>query len=315
MSNNNDETQKLNTLTVRNSSGQLFAVVGHENGRISRAVEDHAEATSAHPLSFDKFKERSDPSDPDNQSKNELSLPASALVTKSTGLQLPGKGRKPAIIQSKPISRSELGKLRGIQERCRQLCLNVFLDERSTIRSLGFTSAIGGEGKTFLAVASAIVLASDTTNPVTLIECNWEHPSLHEYFNIPATPGLAEWLWGECGEMDARYQVGSNLTVIPAGNGRRHAVQLLQLMRERGTLDMSARPRELLIVEMPPIITAAYGPLAARLVESLVMVVRARTTPDKLIAEANAQLKDMPVHGVVLNQIESRVPRWVRQML
>lgn len=303
---NNDQTQKLNHLAARGTNG---------NGKIAVAFDDHAEASSVHQLSYDEFKESVHAPDTASQSKGDVSTPAPVLITPSAKLEPSSKRQKPASAQGKSLSKAELGKLRGIQQRCRQLCLNLFLDERFTIRSLGFTSAMGGEGKTFLAVTSALALASDSSSHVTLVECNWEHPCLHEYFGIPATPGLAEWVRGECREMDVRYQVSSNLTVIPAGDGRHQAVQLLQLMRERGTLDMSNRPDELLIAELPPVITAAYGHLAARLVESLVLVVRARATPDKLIAEANEQLKDMPIHGVVLNQIESRIPRWIRQML
>ena len=305
---NNDETQKINTFAVRDSSGQLLSGNAHQNGRIALAVDDHAGSSSAHPLSYYESDVSIDAPGPGSPSEYGALPPVPAPITKSKELQ-------PSSQAQKPIPEAELGKLRGIRQRCRQLCLNLFLNEHSTIRSLGFTSAMGGEGKTFLAVASAIELSNDSSSPVTLLECNWEHQSLHEYFDLPATPGLAEWLRGECDEMDVRYQISSNLTIIPAGNGRLQAVQLLQLMRDRGILDMSTRPHELLIAELPPIITAAYGSLAARLVESLVMVVRAGATPDKLIAEANEQLKDMPVHGVVLNQIESRIPRWIRQML
>ena len=217
--------------------------------------------------------------------------------------------------QPRSVSKYKLANARGLQERCRQLCLALFFDEHAPVRCLGFTSPLGSEGKTFLSVVTAGVLANDTTDPVVLLECNWEHPTFHEYYGFSKTPGLAEWLRGECDESDIRHQVNSNLIVIPAGNGKQDAVKLLQRLRQKGLIDVLARSNELLIVDLPAVVTTAYGSLAASLVESLVIVVRAGMTPDALVTETCTQLKDLPVHGVILNRVESRIPRWLRQIL
>jgi len=78
---------------------------------------------------------------------------------------------------------------------------------------------------------------------------------------------------------------------------------------------MLAHSGDLLIVDLPAIMTTAYGSLAASLVESLVVVVRAGVTPEAVIAETCMQLMDLPVQGVILNQLESRIPRWIRNLL
>jgi MinD-like ATPase involved in chromosome partitioning or flagellar assembly len=159
------------------------------------------------------------------------------------------------------------------------------------------------------------VLANDSSEPVTLLECNWEHPCLHEHFGFSPTPGLAEWLLRECSETAIRHQVRNNLTVIPAGDGKQDAMKLLRYMRQRGSLNILGHSSELLVVDLPAILSAAYGLLAASLVESLAVVIRAGVTPDLLIAETCTQLKNLPVQGLILNQMESHVPRWIRQML
>jgi Mrp family chromosome partitioning ATPase len=202
-----------------------------------------------------------------------------------------------------------------VRQRCRQLCLSIFFREHAPLRSLGFTSSIGGEGKSFLAGVTAGVLASDSSNPVTLLECNWEHPSLHEYYGVPKLPGVAEWLRGECGPTDIRHRVDRNLTFIPAGEGRQDTVKLLQQIRQKGPLQLFAFSNDLLIVDLPSILTTGYGQLAASLVEAIILVVHAGVTPDILVEEACVQLRDLPVHGVILNEVESRIPRWIRQIL
>lgn len=202
------------------------------------------------------------------------------------------------------------------QEQCRQLCLSVFFREHAPVRSLGFTSSISGEGKSFLALVSAEVLANDSSSPVTLMECDWEHPNLAEYFGFPVVPGLAEWLRNECSEEHIRHQVSPNLTIIPAGNKKQDAIKLLQQIRLRGGLvNTLASSNELLIVDLPAIATTGYGSLAASLVESLIVVVRAGVTPSLQIAETCRRLKDLHVEGIVLNQVKSRIPRWIQELL
>ncbi len=223
--------------------------------------------------------------------------------------------RSVARSKSHPISKHSLANARGLQERCRQLCLALFFDEHAPVRSLGFTSPLKGEGKTFLSTVTARTLANDSSDPVTLLECNWEHPTLHEYYGFSRTPGLAEWLRKECSESDIRHQVTRNLTVIPAGDGKQDAVKLLQRLRREGLMDTFVQPNGLLVVDLPAIVTTAYGSLAANLVESLIIVVRAGVTPDALVTETCTQLKDLPVHGVILNRVESHIPRWLRQIL
>jgi Mrp family chromosome partitioning ATPase len=183
------------------------------------------------------------------------------------------------------------------------------------VRSLGFTSSIKGEGKSFLAMVTAKVLANDSSNPVTLLECNWEHPSLHESFGYPLTPGLAEWLRGQCSETTIRHQVSRNLTFISAGDGKQDAVKLLQQIRQKGLLDLLAHSGDLLIVDLLPIMTTSYASLAASLVNALMVVVCAGVIPEGLLAEALKRMIDLPVEGIILNQVESRIPRWIRQIL
>lgn len=226
----------------------------------------------------------------------------------------PQKVRK-ASVRFHSIPKHDLANARGLQDRCRQVCISLFLDKQAPVRSLGITSPVAGEGKTFLSLLMAGTLANDSSNPVTLVECNWEHPSVHEYFALSPTPGLAEWLRQECSESDIRHQVSQNLTIIPAGDGKQDAVKLLQQMRQKSLIDTFVHRNELVLVDLPSIVTTAYGSLATSLVESLIIVIRAGKTPEAFITETTSQLKDLPVHGLILNQITSHIPGWIRQIL
>jgi protein-tyrosine kinase len=201
--------------------------------------------------------------------------------------------------------------VRRLRVQCGQLCVAVFLDERSAVRSLGFTSAIDGEGKTFMARLAAEVTATDHALPVTLLECNWAHRCFEEVFELGQGPGLAEWLRGECELAAIRQPVSSNLTVIRAGDDKGETLRLLQHLRRRGVVEVLERPGEVLIADLPSILTTAYGTLAASVVESLIVVVRMGVTEHGDVAEACSRLKDVRVEGVVLNQVKSRIPGWL----
>jgi protein-tyrosine kinase len=241
-----------------------------------------------------------------------LLLPSDVAPATQTPQKQVKKGKR---ARPQPVNKHDVAIAEMLRERCRQLCLATFFREHAPVRSLGFTSSIAGEGKSFLSAITAQILAEDSTTPVTLLECNWAHPHLHEYFGFTPTPGFAEWLREECSETAIRHQVGHNLTVIPAGDGKQGAMKLLQKVQQNGFLNTLACSNELLIVELPAIVTTGYGSLAARLVESIIIVVRAGITPDGMIAETCAQLKDLPVDGIVLNQIQSRIPRWIRRIM
>lgn len=213
------------------------------------------------------------------------------------------------------LSQRDEANLYAVREQARRLSLALFFREQSPVRSLGFTSAVGGEGKSFMALMTASVLAHDSTEPVILVETNWEHPTLHEQLGLPASPGLAEWLRGEYDESQVLHQVAENLSVITAGNGRGDAVKLLRVLRDRSSVDMISSTRALYIFDLPPIVTCSYGRLAASVVESVIVVVRAGITPEGMVAEACAQLKDLPVEGIMLNQVSSRIPQWLQRIL
>jgi Mrp family chromosome partitioning ATPase len=202
-----------------------------------------------------------------------------------------------------------------LQQQCLKLALSIFAGTRSQVRSLGFTSSIAGEGKTFLASATAVALARKANRPVVLVDCNWDHPSLHEMYNLPDAPGLAEWARGECDLATIRHQVAPHLTVIPAGLAMSDSINLTSSIASHGINSLLTEPTEVLVADMPSVLTSAYGSQLAQELDAVTLVVRARTTWDSFVAEAYNELENAQVEGVVLNATQSRIPRWIQRML
>ncbi len=223
----------------------------------------------------------------------------------------PQRGREAA---SEDISPND-PRVRLLRNQCLKLSLSLFNRAQRATRSLGFTSAISGEGKTFLATLAASALAERAHRSVTLVDCNWDAPTLHERFDIPNTPGLAEWLRDECELADIRHVITPYLTVIPGGDASQDALALAERFRAVGAQALLATPEELLIADLPAVLTSDYGALLPQLLDSVLLVVRAGVTQDTYIAEASRELVDSPVEGAILNATRSSIPRWLQRLL
>ncbi len=102
----------------------------------------------------------------------------------------------PAIqLSSQPNLKRLTEEERALRMRCGQLGVSVLYQGHTTVHSLGFTSAIAGEGKTFLAKMTAEVMAMDNEIPVTLLECNWEHPTLKADYDLPLALACLSGYW------------------------------------------------------------------------------------------------------------------------
>jgi Mrp family chromosome partitioning ATPase len=217
--------------------------------------------------------------------------------------------------KTRTLSKHESGSIARLQEQFLHASLPLFFDEHDPLHALGITSAVAGEGKTMAALLVSHALATSSRRPVMLVECDWDHSTLSRDLNLPTSPGLAEWLRGTSDRLEIRHQVMPNLTVVPAGLGGADAMTSLAELHRPELRERLADPDEIIILDLPSVLGSYYGKLAARLAEALLLVVRAGSTPASFVARACDELKDMRVEGVVLNQVQTRIPRWLQGIL
>ena len=207
------------------------------------------------------------------------------------------------------------GPIGRLQTELLHTCLPLFFDEINPVRSLGFTSAVVGEGKTLLAWLLSHAVATTTHRRIVLVECDWDRPTFSNDLNLQGSPGLAEYLCGMNKRTEVRYEVVPNLTVVPAGVGDGNPMTSLAALQQEQLYDRIADPGELVIVDLPSILGSYYGALVARTAESLLLVVRAAATPSSLVSRARDELKQQRVEGIILNQVHTRIPRWLQSLL
>jgi len=174
------------------------------------------------------------------------------------------------------------------------------------LKTLAFTSAVAGEGKTITAVNLAVAAAA--ANPerrVLLADCDLRRPMVHTYLGLRQSPGLMEVLAGDAQLPDAvRRFTSTRLAVLPAGGAVEDAASLLHSGRMRELLRMLGEHFDEIYLDAPPCLAFADVQILASQCQGVVMVVKAGTTSSRRVAQALAHLRDAPVVGCVLNGVD-----------
>jgi polysaccharide biosynthesis transport protein len=175
-------------------------------------------------------------------------------------------------------------------------------------RSVLFTSATPGEGKTFCAVNFASSLAGEGLRTL-LIDGDLRRPRIGGYFlGGEKRPGVGEVL---AGRIDLSKAVSStqvdHLDVLPAGSFGPGAPELLVGDGIGKLIDAALATYDRVVVDTAPVLPVSDALLIAAHVHSICLVVRARKTASRFVSRAERLLTDAagkPPTGFVLNRIK-----------
>jgi capsular exopolysaccharide synthesis family protein len=174
------------------------------------------------------------------------------------------------------------------------------------IRHFSITSPVKRDGKTTVAVNLAAALSLDYEEKVLLIDGDLRDPSIHRYFNIPESPGLADYL-ASSESMKLENLVCESrvpgLHILPAGKPSHFASELLAKERMKQVLKEAQAefPGHHIIIDGPPILSTPDPLVIARHVDGVLLVVRAGKTPRDYLTKALQSLNSNKIMGVVLN--------------
>ncbi len=174
--------------------------------------------------------------------------------------------------------------------------------EKMPLKRLLVTSALPKEGKSFVAANLAQVLVRQHGRRALLIDADLRNPGMHRHLGAPPSPGLAEYLLGECDEF-AALQRGpmENLFFMPAGRSVPSAPELLSNGRLKLFLQRVEPLFDWIILDSSPVIPVSDATLIASFCDGVVMVVRSNVTPSDLARRAREEFPDKLLLGVVLN--------------
>jgi len=170
-----------------------------------------------------------------------------------------------------------------------------------TLRSLGITSAIRGEGRTTIALAMTLVQRQDYDRRPLLIEMDVEHPCLGRRLGLRTSPGLSEVVRGQA-TLDDAIQWIDGIRVVTAGASLGRPDRVIVELVASDVLSRLGEGCDVIIADLPAVTGCSFAALAAGTVASLLLVVRAGVTPAARIREAVADLPLPP--AVLLNGTE-----------
>ncbi len=176
--------------------------------------------------------------------------------------------------------------------------------EKLPLKRLMVTSALPKEGKSFVAANLAQVIVRQHGRRALVIDADLRSPGMHRHLGASQTPGLSDYLLGECDEF-AIMQRGpmENLFFVPAGRQVTGAPELLANGRLKLFLQRVEPLFDWIILDTPPVIPVADSTLLANFCEGVLMVVRSNATPSDLARRAREEFQDKLLLGVVLNGI------------
>ncbi len=178
---------------------------------------------------------------------------------------------------------------------------------------VGITSAVYGEGKTTVAMNLAGTIAQNSTQRVALVDCNLRNWDLQTRLNLPPCAGLVDILEG--GEDDLSNIIQKteleNFTIVPAGRAAANPSRLARSGRLGEVMSALRMSNEFIVMDMAPVLPVADTRVLTKIVDGVVIVVRAGVTPREIVTRAIDAIGADKVLGVVLNGTETAMPkRW-----
>ncbi|MGH7817601.1 MAG: CpsD/CapB family tyrosine-protein kinase, partial [Candidatus Binatia bacterium] len=174
------------------------------------------------------------------------------------------------------------------------------------IRTIAITSPVKRDGKTTVSVNLAAAIALEYDEKVILIDADLRAPSVHRFFNYDGDQGLTEFLSSTLsGSVKSlvRDTHVNGLRYIPAGKPTRFASELLAKEKMRRLIEEihAEFPGYMVIIDSPPVLATPDPLVLSRLVDGVIMVIRARKTPKDYLAKALSAFSSNKILGIVLN--------------
>jgi capsular exopolysaccharide family len=189
-------------------------------------------------------------------------------------------------------------------EEYRRLATTLHLMQGSKgIRTLLVSSALPRDGKSLTSTNLALTLSETYRRRVLLIDADFRRPSLHEIFGLPNNGGLAESLRATGAVSLPLAQISNHLTVLPAGAPDHSPMAALTSERMRNVIADARNQFDWVILDTPPVGLISDANLLASLVDGVLLVVGAGSTPFEAVQRAVAQLGEERILGVVLNRV------------
>ena len=180
---------------------------------------------------------------------------------------------------------------------------------------VGVTSAVYGEGKTTVAMNLASTIAQNSPDRIALVDLNLRNRDLQSRLDLSPCSGIVDMIEDNDDNLSGIIQRTEyeNFTFVPAGRRSGNPARIARSPQLAEIIGAVRAVNEYVVVDMAPVLPVTDTRILARLVDGIVMVVRAGVTPREIVARAIDVVGKDRVLGVVLNGTEPAMPKWLHR--
>lgn len=182
---------------------------------------------------------------------------------------------------------------------------------------VALTSALRGEGVSFVTRSLAAVIAYDTDASVVVVDLNWESPKPDGDDSVERPPGLADAVEDGVPADDITLPTSNpRLSLVRAGVAPVARRPHLAGSDRLGTvLEEISERFDHVLLDLPPVLASAEAMSMAQLADAYVLVVQQGATAQTQVEAALEELRGADPLGVVLNRFDSKIPTRLRRFV
>jgi succinoglycan biosynthesis transport protein ExoP len=175
-----------------------------------------------------------------------------------------------------------------------------------TIKSLMFTSAVPGEGKSTIVSNLALAIGKAGLN-VLIVDCDMRLPTQHKIFGLNNKQGLSTVLTQPVRLIDViKKNRNPNTWIITSGPEVSNAMELLGSNQMKIILEQLSQKFDYILLDTPALIPVGDAIALATSVDGIILVTRQLYCKEEDLRETYKQLIDLNAHilGVVVNDVK-----------
>ncbi len=179
------------------------------------------------------------------------------------------------------------------------------LQRNNMCKVMLFTSATQKEGKSTIALNTAIASCSDKKSKIAVVDCDFRKPTINKLLGFSPAKGLSDYLSGKAEIKDISINgLIPGLTIIPVGNKPPNTYELFASDKMKQFVSYLREQFDYVVIDTPPVLAFPDTAILSPLSDGVVFVINCKNTKKSAVKRAIDTLHDCKIMGFVLNMSE-----------